>query len=148
MIDETTAISERSAAQLLGVSRSTVCWLIEMYGVAEVGHNRCALCDLVRAHVEFLKDGRKWLESDCLPPPGAVRGTLNRSTVISTAEASLLLSITPQRIGQLVVAGWISKYAHGRFNLFELVAGYLAYLASGDWCAGREMTRKDCGGRW
>jgi hypothetical protein len=148
MIDDTTAISERSAAQLLGVSQSAVFWLIDAYGVPEVGHSRCALCALVRANVEFLKQGFEWEESDCIPPPGAVRGALNRSTVITTAEASLLLGITPQRIGQLVDMGLIDKYAHGKFKLCELITGYCSYLRSGNWCAGREMSNKSNGGRW
>lgn len=58
---------------------------------------------------------------------------LTPDSILSTAEASELIGVGEERIRQLEKAGYIKKIERGRWNLTEVVQGYLHFLREKDW---------------
>jgi hypothetical protein len=52
--------------------------------------------------------------------------------VINTEQAARLLMIGPERVRQLVKAGWINKIEKDRFHLVDVVQGYIKFRNSED----------------
>ena len=62
----------------------------------------------------------------------ATQSAADQAGTITTQQACRLLMISDERIRQIAKMGYIPKLAKGRYNLVELVQGYIKFLKDDD----------------